>query len=139
MLLGPTIFFSKEAIFLLYFDLFHVRRGMRLVIIAGMIFTALAYWPGIILESIFCAARPGESWDPLQGAPVTRRCSKNNYWGITQGACAIAIDILIFTIPIPAVTRLQLETRRKIQILGVFSTGLMYDSFYATDAKGNFC
>lgn len=125
MLLGPTIFFSKEAIFLLYFEIFHVKKGMRFTIITGMVFTGFAYWPGIIIESIFCAAHIGETWDPLAGAPESVRCAKSEYWGIVQGGCAILIDILIFSIPIPAILRLQLAKRRKIQILCVFMTALM--------------
>ena len=125
MFLGPTIFFSKEAIFLLYFDIFHVKNSMRIAIIVGMVFTGLAYWPGIILESIFCAAHPGESWDPLAGSPIATRCAKNEYWGITQGACAILIDVYIFVLPIPTILRLQLAPKRKLQILAVFMTALM--------------
>ncbi|KAL8651009.1 MAG: hypothetical protein Q9210_003492 [Variospora velana] len=126
MLLGPTIFFSKEAIFLLYFEVFHVKNQMRLAIIFGMVFTGFVYWTGIIIESIFCAPRIGESWDPLAGSPVSMRCQKTIYWGIVQGACAIVIDVLIFVLPIPIVMKLQLPTRRKVQILCVFMTALMY-------------
>ena len=125
MLLGPTIFFSKEAIFLLYFEIFHVKPAMRTAIIIGMVFTGLVYWTGIIIESIFCAAHVGESWDPLAGAPETQRCSKTEYWGIVQGAGAILIDLFIFFLPIPNILRLQLPLRRKLQVLGIFMTALM--------------
>lgn len=126
MLLGPTIFFSKEAIFLLYFEVFQVKNQMRLAIIFGMVFTGFVYWTGVIIESIYCAPRVGEGWDPLAGAPVSIRCQKTIYWGIVQGACAILIDLLIFVLPIPIVMKLQLPTRRKVQILCVFMTALMY-------------
>ena len=132
MFLGPTIFFGKEAIFLMYFEVFQVKTGMRIAIIIGMIFTGLAYLPGIIMESIFCAAYPGESWGPLEGAKVATRCPKNTYWGITQGACAIAIDLYIFILPIPAILQLQLGTKRKIQVLTVFMTALMWVISLAT-------
>ena len=125
MLLGPTIFFSKEAIFLLYLEIFHVKKGMRIAIYVGMIFTGFAYWTGIIIESIFCAAHIGETWDPLAGAPESMRCVKSEYWGIVQGGCAIIIDVFIFVLPIPVILRLQLATRRKFQILGVFMTAIM--------------
>ncbi|KAI4289384.1 MAG: hypothetical protein L6R35_001353 [Caloplaca aegaea] len=125
MLLGPTIFFSKEAIFLLYFEVFQVKNQMRLAIIFGMVFTGFVYWTGVIIESIYCAPRVGEGWDPLAGAPVSIRCQKTIYWGIVQGACAILIDLLIFVLPIPIVMKLQLPTRRKVQILCVFMTALM--------------
>lgn len=124
-MLGPTIFFGKEAIFLLYFDLFQVKKSMRLFIIAGMVFTGVVYWVGIIPESIFCAPHVGETWDPLVNARLGKRCSRNVYWGIVQGACAVLIDIMIFVLPIPAIARLQLPLRRKIQLLGVFMTALM--------------
>ena len=125
MFLGPTIFFSKEAIFLLYLDIFQVKRNMRVAIFVGMVFTGFAYWTGIIIESILCAAHIGETWDPLAGSPISKRCPKSDYWGIVQGACAIFIDVYIFVLPIPVILRLQLATRRKIQILGVFMTASM--------------
>ena len=126
MFLGPTIFFSKEAIFLLYFEIFQVKKPMRMAIILGMVFTGFVYWAGIILESIFCAAHIGESWDPLAGSRISSRCPKNVYWGIVQGGCAILIDVFIFVLPIPVILRLQLDTKRKMQILAVFMTALLY-------------
>lgn len=125
ILIGPVIFFSKEAIYLLYFDLFHVRKGMRISIIAGMIFTGLVYWTGFIIMSILCTAHIGESWDPLADAPLRRRCPKATYWGIGRGACAVLIDIHIFVLPIPPIVRLQLARKRKIQLLAVFMTALL--------------
>ena len=124
MLLGPTIFFSKEAIFLLYLEIFQVKKAMRVAIFTGMLFTGVVYWTGLIIESIFCAPHVGESWDPLAGRGT--RCSKSENWGVAQGACAIVIDVLIFVLPIPVVSRLQLGTRRKVQILAVFMTALMF-------------
>ena len=124
MLLGPTIFFSKEAIFLLYLEIFQVKKRMRMAIFGGMVFTGFVYWTGIIIESIFCAAHIEESWDPLAGSPVSNRCPKSEYWGIVQGGCAIFIDLYIFALPIPVILQLQLATRRKIQILGVFMTAV---------------
>ena len=41
MLLGPTIFFSKEAILLLYFEIFHVKKSMKIAILVGMVFHRL--------------------------------------------------------------------------------------------------
>ena len=130
MFIGPTIFFSKEAIFLLYLEIFHVKKGMRVAIFVGMVFTGFVYWTGIIIESIFCAAHIGESWDPLAGSPITNRCLKSDYWGIVQGGCAIFIDVYIFALPIPVILQLQLGTRRKIQILGVFMTAFTCVSYY---------
>ena len=126
MLLGPTIFFAKEAIFLMYFEVFQVKPWMRVAIIVGMIFTGLAYLPGVILDTIFCAARPGETWDPLLGAKITGRCDKMIYWGIVQGSCAILIDIYIFVLPIQPIVQLQLGLKRKIQILAVFMMAFLY-------------
>lgn len=125
MLLGPTIFFSKEAIFLLYFEIFHVKKSMKIAILVGMVFTGFVYWTSIIIVSIFCAAHIGETWDPLAGAPESKRCVKTEYWGIVQGGCAILIDVYIFVVPIPAIIQLQLALRRKIQILGVFMMALL--------------
>ena len=75
--------------------------------------------------SIFCAAHIGETWDPLAGAPESKRCVKTEYWGIVQGGCAILIDVYIFEVPIPAIIQLQLALRHKIQILGVFMMALL--------------
>lgn len=125
MLLGPTIFFSKEAIFLLYFDIFHIKKAMKYATILGMVFTAFVYWTGIVIASIFCAAHIDETWDPLAGASIVRRCPRTNYWGIMQRACAILIDIFIFVLPIPTILRLQLPTSRKVQLLGIFMTALL--------------
>ena len=97
-----------------------MKKAMKIAIIVGMIFTGLAYWAGVPVVSVLCAAHIGELWDPLAGAPITRRCVKSEYWGIVQGACAIVIDVYIFVLPIPAILQLQLTSKRKVQVLGVF-------------------
>lgn len=126
MILGPTIFFSKEAIFLLYLEIFQVKQIMRRAIYIGMISTGLIYWPSIILESILCAPHVGESWDILAGASWAKRCPRNSYWGVVQGAGAVWIDLYIFVLPIPIILGLQLSRRSKLQVLAVFMTAFMY-------------
>lgn len=118
--MGPTIFFAKISILLLYLRIFTVNKLTRYAIYFGMAFTALLYWAGVGVESYFCAAGPGESWADI--AVLGAKCSRLLPWGITQGICVVVLDVYILILPIPVVIQLHLPMRKRLAILGVFTT-----------------
>ncbi|GFF49232.1 NADPH-dependent 1-acyldihydroxyacetone phosphate reductase [Aspergillus lentulus] len=121
-LLGPVIFFAKSSIFLLCRQIFTIQKAMKYAIRFGLLFTFLLYWPGVGLESYFAAPHIGETWDDLL---VNKRPEKLIYWGIVQGALSVVLDIYIFILPLPLLSKLQLPRKKRWQLLIIFSTAMM--------------
>jgi hypothetical protein len=122
MLIGPVIFFAKAAILLLYLQIFNSHRAMRIAVYVGLVFTGLTYWTGIPLDIAFTAPRPGETWDSLltNGHP-----QQLIYWGVLQGALAVALDLYIFILPLPVLWKLNMSLKRRIGVCAIFFTALM--------------
>ncbi|PKX99263.1 uncharacterized protein P174DRAFT_416950 [Aspergillus novofumigatus IBT 16806] len=121
-LLGPVIFFAKSSIFLLCRQIFTIQKTMKYAIRFGLLFTFLLYWPGVGLESYYAAPHIGETWEDLL---VNKRPEKLIYWGIVQGTLSVVLDIYIFILPLPLLSKLQLPRKKRWQLLIIFSTAMM--------------
>lgn len=47
------------------------------------------------------------------------------YWGAVQGFLSVGLDLYIFILPLPILFKLQMPRRRKIQLVALFSSGLL--------------
>jgi hypothetical protein len=117
-----VLFFSKGAIFLLYYQIFDVQKQMRIAIRVGMVFAGVLYFTNIPLAAILSAPHVGETW---QSVLTSGRPQKDLIWGVVQATLGIVLDLYIFILPTPLILRLQLSKKRKIQILTVFTTALV--------------
>ena len=120
---GPTTFFAKSTILLLYLRVFTVERVIRYCVWLGLAWNLLIYWIGVPLTAYFCVSPSGKAWvvDNLR----SDRCMKLTVWGVIQGALAVVLDLYIFLLPIPIVLRLQMSLKRRLSILGVFGTSTL--------------
>lgn len=122
IILSFAIFFSKASIFLLFHQIFEVQKAMRIAITAGIIFSALLYFINIPTSALLSAPHVGETWASVL---TSGRPQKNLIWGVVQAALSILLDLYIFILPIPVILRLHLSTKKKIQLVAVFTTALM--------------
>ncbi|POS74872.1 hypothetical protein DHEL01_v206733 [Diaporthe helianthi] len=122
MMLTPGLILSKVAIFLLFLQIFEVDSRMRLAIRIGIVLTGINYLPNIPIEAYFQAPGVGESWEGVMasGKPI-----KASYWGLVQSSLGIILDVYMFILPLPTVSRLQISRTKRIQLLLVFSTAFM--------------
>ncbi|OTA55245.1 hypothetical protein K449DRAFT_306030, partial [Hypoxylon sp. EC38] len=122
IVLAFVLFFSKTSIFLLFHQIFEVQRPMRIAIRVGIVFSALLYFANIPLSSVLSAPHVGETWASVL---LSGRPQKELIWGVVQSAVGTVLDIFIFVLPIPVILRLQLSTKKKVQLLAVFTTALV--------------
>lgn len=122
MLTSCGLLFAKTSIFLLFHQIFEIRRSMRVAIRIGIAVTVLITLAFIPVNAVLLAPRVGETWTHvlLSGRP-------NNWliWGIGQATAGMLLDLFIFVLPIPAIMKLQLSTKKKIQLIAVFITALL--------------
>ena len=122
MLYGPSVFFAKLSILLLYLRIFSPDRWTRLFIYLG-IWVIFIYY--MVTASIFvglCSPRHGESW-PV--ALLSSRCGETMVMTYVQGIFNIVSDFYVLVLPLPVVWKLQLPLRKKIGVSAVFMTGLL--------------
>lgn len=115
--------FSKATILLLFLQIFTVDKKMRIAIYFGLVFTALSYWPNLILVPIFSVPYSGQTW---QDVLSTTRIHKMTPVGTEQGTMAVLLDIYIFLLPVPAIMKLKMASRDRWRLLIVFGTAFWY-------------
>lgn len=94
---------------------------MRFAIWMGQAFNFLLYGAGVAVATYYETPRPGETWlDALDGRSLIPL-----RWWQAQSALAIALDIYIFILPLPALYKLNISVRRRMQLIAVFSLALM--------------
>ncbi|KUI58462.1 hypothetical protein VP1G_05744 [Cytospora mali] len=130
ILISFVLFFSKTSIFLLFHQIFEVKRPMRIAIRFGIVFSGLLYFTNIPVSSIMSAPHVGETWTSVL---FSGRPQKSLIWGTVQSAFSIMLDLFIFILPIPAVVRLHLSTRKKLQLLVVFTTAVVVEAINTDD------
>ena len=115
---GPTIFFAKLTLLLLYFRLFSCSRWTAAAIYFGITATGVFYTATTVAYGIQC--RPGQ-----KGLVASERCALKSDVTYAQGAFGVVSDIYIFILPIPVIWGLQLSVSKKLGVAAIFLTGLM--------------
>ncbi|KAK0516237.1 hypothetical protein JMJ35_000840 [Cladonia borealis] len=119
---GPTIFFAKLALFLLFLRIFSCNRWTRNAIYFGIIVNLIFNTISTLVFGIQCVRKPGQSWIETASAERCRDMNRMNY---VQGGFGIVSDLYIFILPMPVIWRLHMQLRRKIAVCGIFLTGLI--------------
>lgn len=94
---------------------------MRIAIRFGIGFAMFLSLGSIAAASALATPRNGEKWRSVIGSHLI---SKELIWGCVQAALGIVLDLFIFILPIPVILRLNLSTKKKAQLLAVFTTAL---------------
>ena len=126
MIYGPTIFFAKSALFLLYFRIFSCDRGTQNAIYLGIFSNLLFYAAAVTVFGVFGVRRPGETWLSDAG---TARYQQAWLMAYVQGSFGVVSDIYIFILPLPVLWSLHMTPRKKLGVISVFFAGFMYVHF----------
>ena len=119
-----SLTFTKLSILLQYLRIFKVRR-LLVACYALMAIVAL-YGLGTFITGAFPCWPVASFWDfNLKGTCFP----KETIW-FTNAALNIATDLTIFILPIPVIKRLNLPSRQKAALLGVFILGFLYVAVY---------
>lgn len=119
---GPTIFFAKLTLFLLYLRIFSCNRATKLAIYLGIVVNFFFYVATTIYLGITCVRRSGTTWAATIRSAQCQSTISMNY---AQGGFSIASDLYIFILPFPTILKLQLPLRKKLGICAIFVAGTM--------------
>ena len=120
----PTLLFTKISFFFLYLQVFKPMRWLRISAYIGTLVTTAFYLGMTVAQFVFATPRRGETW-------TSHQTTRNEHWALAmsvpQSAVGLAIDLYILVLPVIAVSQLQLPTRRKIGVILLFMTGILYE------------
>lgn len=116
----------KTSIIFLYQRIFEGPR-LRLVLLATQAFNVLLTLSYVV--SAFFVARPF-GCDFVLDIPET--CSYDDVWDGSGAFSSVnaAFDVWLVAVPAFVVWRLQMRTERKINVVAVFATGILWVSYY---------
>ena len=121
MVYAFLIYLVKATILLLYLRIFGIKRKVRRLIQALLIILFLYYVSSIGAKAAICM--PLEKlWNPM----LKGRCINNTVFLLTDCAVSIVSDLTILILPMPLIWGLNIPTKRKAEIMTVFSFGLLY-------------
>lgn len=116
--------FVKVTFFLLYLQLFRPMRWLKTCAYIGAVFTVMFYLGMTVAQLTFSTPRHGETWLSHQ---VTHNENLALAMSVPQSVVGLAIDLYILILPIIAVSQLQLAPRKKVGVMLIFMTGLLYE------------
>lgn len=120
--------FAKTGILALYRRIFSPLRCANVLILSGMVFTALFYITILIVVAVGCTPQPGDYAMGGWLSPVYhQRCYHYNH-GTTaaSGVVGAVIDIYILILPLFLVWELRTSTKRKTGLAAIFIVGSSY-------------
>ncbi|KAK3989412.1 hypothetical protein QBC44DRAFT_267219 [Cladorrhinum sp. PSN332] len=109
---------SKASILFLLIRLFGARRWLHITSLVA-IFTSLALFLACVtVAAVMCTPTSGERYTNPSFLPTC--LSRANTTGIIRGGVAVALDLVILTLPLPIIYKLSLPPSRKIGLFLVF-------------------
>ncbi|KAJ5660967.1 uncharacterized protein N7484_000339 [Penicillium longicatenatum] len=81
----------------------------------------LAWGVAIIIVRLLCTNPISQIWDPKSVTPLRYDVGK---FSIAFAAMSLFFDLLVLCIPIPLIHHLQMSTRKKLKVLGIFWLGI---------------
>ncbi|KAI9801643.1 MAG: hypothetical protein M1833_002325 [Piccolia ochrophora] len=122
MTFGPTMFFTKLSLFLLYLRLFSPSVRIKYLVHLGIALCFIVYGGTTIAQGIFCIPKRGETW---RDGMKRQQCQDGRFIGYVVGSFNVVSDFYILILPLPAIWKLNMATRQKIGLCGVFMMGFL--------------
>ncbi|KAL2867943.1 uncharacterized protein BJX67DRAFT_380500 [Aspergillus lucknowensis] len=118
---APLIFITKLSIFLLYLRVFaQSREGKTYRAIQLLIWFNLAFYLANFFLKIFQCIPRSKIWDK----ETPGRCININIPILVTAAINVVSDLLMLSLPIICVWRLQMSARKKLGISAIFAAGI---------------
>ncbi|PSS05308.1 hypothetical protein BD289DRAFT_5082 [Coniella lustricola] len=128
ILFSQTILFvasqisAKLSLLLLFLDIFNVNSTMKKAIYTGMLAAVLVYLPSIPVQAYYFVPSHGQTWSEVF---ISGKNDNAMYWGIVQSVLASMLDIYLFALPLPVLSRLNMSSKKRTQVVAVFSMALL--------------
>ena len=121
-----ALLFTKLSFYLLYHQLFHHLQHLRWAIYAGAAITTGFYIANSVSHFIFVTPRKGQTVN----STLSQNLEQVKELGFALGIFGIISDFYILLLPITGLIPLRMAWRRKMGVMIIFMTGLLYALFF---------
>lgn len=121
MMLGSTMFFAKTCLLLLFYRIFSPNRIFRYKLYGAFAFIATTTLPYIPMFLAICLPGSKGSW-----AEGQIKCHRTYVYSYVQGPAGVIFDLFVIYLPASVIVHLHMPLRRKIGVLAIFMTGLLW-------------
>lgn len=123
MLYGPTMFFIKTSVLLLYRKLFYPDRWIRIFVLIGIGYLLVTNGVPMIILGALYVPRNEENH-------LIKYRSPQNIDNILNLSTAVAVcnlfaDLYIHFLPLPTIWKLQMPTKKKYALIGLFTSAFL--------------
>ncbi|KAI1290683.1 hypothetical protein F5Y03DRAFT_377944 [Xylaria venustula] len=115
------VWFAKAPLLFLYIRLFGVKKWVQVLSYATLASTSIVYFT----TSTYAAAECGPIGHTLDAVYFAKCTIITDNINIVNGVFSVVEDVIIFCIPLPIVSSLNLKPRKKLGIAFVFAWGLV--------------
>ena len=107
----------------MYLNLFRMKKWLKYGCYFGL-FVNWGFYSAVVAASIYYnAPSPGQTW--FEGSQ-NERYTKSFSMTMPIATGSLILDLYILVLPISVVWNLHVNLRRRIGVLAIFATGLMY-------------
>lgn len=123
MLYGPTMFFIKTSVLLLYRKLFYPDRWMRILVHIGIGYLLITNGVSTIIIGALYVPRNEESHLIKYRSPQY----VNNILNLSTAVsvCNLIADWYLHFLPLPIIWKLQMSTKKRYALIGLFTSGFL--------------
>jgi hypothetical protein len=117
---------AKTATLLLLRQVFSISRRTSIAIWIGIIATVAIYGSSMIVLIYHGVPHVGQSWEQyIDHMRAGTSPPFSIYWAVGQAAAGSVLDIYIFILPLPIIYKLNMTTKRKVQLSALFFVALL--------------
>ncbi|KAF2115746.1 hypothetical protein BDV96DRAFT_574401 [Lophiotrema nucula] len=126
---GPLTWAIKLSLFSLIYTAFQPLTYVRRFVYAGIALTGIYYISSALVNAIVCGPRPRGGTDRpaylagMAGPECGDSAGIIQIYSIASGAVNVICDLYLFILPLPAISKLNLPTRRKAGVFLIFLAG----------------
>ncbi|KAI9836483.1 MAG: hypothetical protein M1837_003389 [Sclerophora amabilis] len=117
MVYGPTVFFVKLSILLLYLRIFGINKAMKILIYSTIAVQAVFY-------TVLFGLSIGQQLRCIGRDSITvKYCIDSSKWVLAQGIFNVISDFFVLLLPLGKIWQLKLSLRRKLGVSSIFMAG----------------
>lgn len=113
------MYFSKLPLLFFLLRIFRIEKLLRYTIHAIFFITTVGFSGAALYSIVECSSGINKVGEPL----VFQCIAATLVTGITRNTISLAVDLVIFILPLRIVLKLKLPLHKKIELVVVFFTG----------------
>lgn len=94
---------------------------MRYLVILGIVLV-VGFSLSLFFGNVFSCIPVEKAWNPI----VPGHCLNPVYLPYVSGISSSALDLYTLVLPVPVLVGLNMDLKRKVKVIAVFSIGLLY-------------